>query len=82
MFGVFGVLAGIMFSARGRRAALAIHKQSMQAMSEGVAAGLGIESNAQLDPKARLERLELLRREGTLTEDEYRRKRAEVVAQL
>jgi len=76
MFGVFGFLAGLMLSARARRAVLALQKQTTQAMSEGVAEGLGI------DPKARLERLEQLRREGTLTDEEYRRKRAQIVDQL
>src|SRR5690242_13021552 len=52
MFGVFGFLAGIMFSARGRRAALALSKQSAQAMTEGVAAGLRSEPTARLEPKA------------------------------
>ncbi|HEY5949037.1 MAG TPA: hypothetical protein VIV40_26275 [Kofleriaceae bacterium] len=76
MFGSFVALWGVMMSGRARRAALALQKQTTQAMSEGVAEGLG------LDPKARLERLEALRRDGTLTDDEYRRKRAEIVDQL
>src|SRR5688572_2317363 len=73
MLGGFAVLMSLLLSRRGRRAALAMQKQTMQALSEGVAAGLGT------DPKARLERLEALRRDGTLSEDEYRRKRAEIV---
>jgi hypothetical protein len=76
MFGAFAGLWGLMMSARGRGAALALRKQSAQALGEGLAAGLGT------DPKARLERLEELRRDGTLTEDEYRRKRAEIVDKL
>ncbi len=76
MLGVFCLLLGLGMSARGRRAALAMRKQTLQAMSEGVAAGLGT------DPKARLDRLEALRRDGTLTDAEYQRKRAEIVNQL
>jgi len=76
MFGLFFFLTGWGASARAQRIRLALQKQSAQAMSEGVAAGMGS------DPKARLERLDSLRRDGTLTEDEYRRKRAEIVDAL
>jgi hypothetical protein len=76
MLGGFAVLMSLLLSGRGRRAALAMQKQTMQALSEGVAAGLGT------SPKARLDQLEELRRDGTLTEDEYRRKRAEIVAKI
>ena len=76
MFGAFVLLAGAGFSARARRAGIALTKENMQAVGEGLSAGLGG------DPAARLERLESLRRNGTVTDEEYRRKRAEIVAQL
>jgi hypothetical protein len=76
MLGAFVLLTGLMLSARARRATLALSKQSTQAIGEGLAEGLGI------DAKSRLERLEQLRRDGTLTDDEYRRKRAQIVDQL
>jgi hypothetical protein len=76
MFGAFVLLAGAGLSARARRAGIALTKENMQAVGEGLSAGLGG------DPAARLERLESLRRNGTVTDEEYRRKRAEIVAQL
>jgi hypothetical protein len=74
--GIFGLFVSFALSMRLRRAQLAWSREDMQAVGEGLAAGFGT------DPKQRLHRLEALRRDGTVSDEEYRRKRADIVAQL
>jgi hypothetical protein len=76
MFGCFLLFVSFGLSMRLRRANLAWSREHMQVVGEGLAAGFGS------DPTTRLDRLEALRRDGTLSDDEYRRKRSDIIAQL
>lgn len=75
MFGAFLTIGGLGLTRRGRAIANALHAEQAEAFTRGAVAGLQ-------DPAARLARLDELRDRGAITDDEYRDKRAEIVAQL
>ena len=80
--GVFLVLAGgallVVTGRRMRTLAKAVIASSAEAVASGMRKGLGDET----DPRARLDRLTGLHRDGAITDAEYERKRAEIIATL
>lgn len=76
------ITGGMLLVVTGRRTralASAALASSAEAVAAGIRKGLG---EAGTDPRARLDRLTALHRDGAITDAEYERKRAEIISAL